>query len=92
MPLPEEYRQDMERKRGEEHRLANRDAFRATVRTALWCVFWSCAGLFGMGWGLHTRDPELGQVFWKGGMVVGYIGILLAIVRWYTKARERGDQ
>jgi hypothetical protein len=81
----------MERKRVEEHRLASRDAFRANVRAALTCVAWSCAGLVCMGWGLHTTDPELGDIAWKGGMVVGYSGILFTIVRWYSKARKRGD-
>jgi hypothetical protein len=44
-----------------------------------------------MGFGLHTNDPGLGQVFWKGGMVVGYSGILVTLVRAYNRAKERGD-
>ena len=81
----------MERKRVEEHRLASRDAFRANIRAALMCVAWSCAGLVCMGWGLHTTDPQLGDIAWKGGMVLGYAGILFTVVRWYSKARTRGD-
>lgn len=81
----------MERKRVDEHRLASRDAFRANVQAALMCVAWSAVGLVIMGWGLHTTDPDLGQVAWKGGVIVGYTGILLTVVRWYLKARERGD-
>ena len=91
MPLPRHVREEMERKRDEEHRLASRDAFWANVRAALTCIMWSCAGLVCMAWGLHTTDPELGDVAWKGGMVLGYSGILLTIVRWYSKARKRGD-
>jgi len=91
MPLPQEIREEMERKRVDEHRLASRDAFRANVQAALMCVAWSAVGLVIMGWGLHTTDPDLGQAAWKGGMVVGYTGILLTVVRWYRKARERGD-
>jgi hypothetical protein len=91
MPLPREIREEMERKRVDEHRLASRDAFRANVQAALMCVAWSAVGLVIMGWGLHTTDPDLGQVAWKGGVVVGYTGILLTVVRWYLKARERGD-
>jgi hypothetical protein len=91
MPLPREMREEMELKRAEEHRLASRDAFWAHVRTALMCVFWSCAGLVCMAWGLHTTDPELGQLAWKGGMVIGYAGILFTAVRAWAKARERGD-
>ena len=91
MPLPREIREEMERKRVDEHRLASRDAFRANVQAALMCVAWSAVGLVIMGWGLHTTDPDLGQVAWKGGVIVGYTGILLTVVRWYLKARERGD-
>jgi hypothetical protein len=91
MPLPREIREEMERKRVDEHRLASRDAFRANVQAALMCVAWSAVALVIMGWGLHTTDPDLGQVAWKGGVVVGYTGILLTVVRWYLKARERGD-
>ena len=91
MPLPQEIQEELERKRREEHLEAERDSFWAHVRTALMCVAWSCAGLVCMGWGLHTTDPELGDVAWKGGMVLGYSGILFTIVRWYSKARKRGD-
>jgi hypothetical protein len=91
MPLPQHIRQELELKRVTEHQLAERDAFRARVRTAIMCVVWSAVGLFIMGWGLHTTDPDLGQVAWLGGMVVGYSGILFTLARAYLKARERGD-
>jgi hypothetical protein len=91
MPLPQEIQEELERKRLDEHRQAERDSFRAHVRTGLTCVAWSAAGLACMGFGLHTNDPGLGQVFWKGGMVVGYSGILVTLVRAYNRAKERGD-
>jgi hypothetical protein len=91
MPLPPEIQEELERKRREEHRQAERDSFWAHVRTALTCVAWSVAGIACMGFGLHTSDPELGQVFWKGGMVIGYAGILFTLVRAHSKAKERGD-
>jgi len=91
MPLPREIREEMERKRVEEHRLASRDAFWANLRTGLACMAWSCAGLVCMAWGLHTTDPDLGQVAFKGGMVLGYAGILFTLVRWHLKAKQRGD-
>jgi len=91
MPLPEEIQEELQRKRREEHVLAQRDAFWANVRTALACVAWSGAGLVCMGFGLHTTDAELGKIFWHGGMVVGYAGILFTVLRAYAKKRERGD-
>ena len=91
MPLPRHIREELERKRVEEHRKATRDAFWANVRTALMCVAWSCAGLLCMAWGLHTTDPERGEVAWKGGVIVGYAGILFTLMRAHAKAKERGD-
>ena len=91
MPLPQEIQEELERKRRQEHLQAERDSFWAHVRTALTCVGWSAVGLVCMGFGLHTTDPDLGQIFWKGGMVVGYVGILVTLVRAHGKARERGD-
>jgi len=91
MPLPQEIQEELERKRREEHLQAERDAFWAHVRTALMCVGWSVVGLAFMGWGLHTNDPDLGQMAWKGGMVVGYAGILFTLIRAHSKAKDRGD-
>jgi len=91
MPLPRHIREELERKRVEEHHQANRDTFRAHVRTAAMCVVWSCVGLVCMGWGLHTTDKELGQIAWKGGMIVGYAGILVTVARAHLKSRDRGD-
>jgi hypothetical protein len=91
MPLPPEIQEELERKRLEEHRQASRDSVWAHVRTALTCVAWSAIGLVVMAFGLHTNDPELGQMAWKGGMVVGYSGILFTLIRAYAKAKERGD-
>ena len=91
MPLPQEIQEELERKRREEHVQAERDSFWAHVRTALLCVAWSLVGLAFMGLGLHTNDPDLGQVAWKGGMVVGYAGILFTLIRAHAKAKDRGD-
>jgi hypothetical protein len=91
MPLPQEIQEELERKRREEHVQAERDSFWAHVRTALACVAWSALGLALMAWGLHTSDPELGQVAWKGGIVVGYAGILFTLIRAHATAKDRGD-
>ena len=91
MPLPQEIQEELERKRREEHRQAERDSFWAHVRTALMCVGWSVVGMGIMGFGLHTNDPEFGKIFWNGGMVVGYAGISFTLIRAYRKSKERGD-
>jgi hypothetical protein len=91
MPLPQEIREELERKRLEEHKQASRDALWHNVRTAFACIGWSCAGLAIMGYGLHTNDADVGQAAFKGGMVVGYSGILFTLIRWHLKRKERGD-
>jgi len=91
MPLPRHIREELELKRAKEHELANRDTWRAHVRTAVMCVVWSCAGVLCMAWGLHTTDQQLGQIAMKGGMIVGYAGILFTLVRAHLKAKDRGD-
>jgi hypothetical protein len=91
MPLPQHIQEELEKKRRDEHVHAERDSFWAHVRTALLCVAWSGVGLACMAWGLHTTDPDLGQLAWKGGVIIGYAGILITLVRAYAKARERGD-
>lgn len=91
MPLPQHIREELELKRVAEHQLAERDAFWARVRTAVMCVVWSGVGLLIMGWGLHTTDPELGQMAWLGGMIVGYSGIVFTLARAHLRAKERGD-
>jgi len=91
MPLPRHIREEMELKRVEEHRRAERDTLWAHVGTALQCVAWSAAGLAVMAWGLHTNDRDFGEIAWRGGVILGYAGILFTLVRAYGKARERGD-
>jgi len=91
MPLPRHIREAQEQQRVEEHRLATRDAFWANVRTAIMCVVWTCVGLAIMAWGLHTTDKARGDVAWRGGVIVGYAGILFTVIRWHLKAKNRGD-
>jgi len=91
MPLPQEIREELERKRADEHEQAERDALWHNVRTALMCLCWTAVGAAIMGYGLHTNDPDIGQAAFKGGMVAGYSGILFTLIRWHLKRKDRGD-
>lgn len=91
MPLPQHIQDELERKRLAEHQQAERDSFWAWVRTAVMCVAWSMLGLVVMAFGLHTTDRELGDVAWRGGMILGYAGIVFTLARAYLKAKDRGD-
>ena len=43
-----------------------------------------------MGWGLHTKDPGLGEIAVLGGLLVGYTGIVVTLARYYLRGEEAG--
>jgi hypothetical protein len=43
-----------------------------------------------MGWGLHTRNPGLGQISFLGGLFVAYAGIVVTLARYYLRGEETG--
>lgn len=81
----------MAQERSETERLANRESQRALARACLECLGSCALGLFIMAFGFHTTDVLLGKVFFYGGMVVGYSGILMALVSAYRRGEQRGD-
>lgn len=55
-------------------------------------LFGSCLlGLAGIGAGLHTTDRQMGMIYFWGGLVAGYAGMLLSLIRAYARGEERGD-
>ncbi len=91
MPLPKALQQEMERKRADEARIAERDTRRDVARTALLCASWSVAGCALMGFAFHTTSEAIGRVFFLGGQFVGYTGIVVTLVRAYWRGVRRGD-
>jgi len=75
----------------ESERRAERDRLWDLLRTAGWCAFWCCAGLFGIALGLHSTDLGTGTIWFYGGLAIGNAGMLLTIHAAYVRARERGD-
>jgi hypothetical protein len=74
----------------EEERYATSDARRAFTRALLGCAFWLLGGLTLMGMGLHTTDPELGGIYFVGGLLVAYVGIVVTVARYYLRGEEGG--
>jgi len=91
MPIPKKYYEEMQAKRAEEHRRAERDTGRDLFRTGLMCVLWCVTGLVVFAFAFHTTEPLLAQVFKWGAYVVTYGGITTTLARTYLRGERRGD-
>ena len=91
MPIPRRYYDELQQKRQEEHRVAERDKARDLARAGMLCVVWCVAGLFLFGCALHTTDALLGEIFRWSSYVVTYAGIFATLVRAYVRGERRGD-
>ena len=91
MPIPKRYYEEMQAKRREEHRRAERDKGIDLFRAGVMCVFWCIAGLASFGLALHTTDPMLGKVFKWASFVITYGGITVTLARAYLRGERRGD-
>ncbi|MEO7084326.1 MAG: hypothetical protein ABI442_17165 [Gemmatimonadaceae bacterium] len=87
-------RQELERIAGE--RL---EAERQIQRTYRWELFRVCIecltgaaiGAVCMGFGLHVTGRDVGEIFWWGGMLLGYVLITISLMTAYQRGEERGD-
>ena len=91
MPIPKRYYEELQTKRRDEHRRAERDRRIDLFRTGVMCVLWCVAGLASFGLALHTTDAKLGQVFKWASYVITYGGITFTIARAYLRGERRGD-
>ena len=71
-------------------RLVTCDVRVAFALTLLWCGVWLLAGLALIGWALHTADPELGEIGFLGGLLVGYSGMMVTLARYYLRGERAG--
>lgn len=80
---------------GREREAAEREATRASrwelVRACMECVLSILPGMACMGYALHTNDPEIGKIFWYGGMVLWLALLTLVLANAYRRGEERGD-
>jgi hypothetical protein len=72
-------------------REAERDSRWELARVCGECLGSSLVGGFVMMIALHTTDAGYGAIFWWGGMVIGYSGILISLVTAYRRGEKRGD-
>ena len=91
MPIPKKYYEEMQAKRAEEHRRAERDTGRDLFRTGLMCVLWCVTGLVVFAFAFHTTDAGWAQVFKWGAYVITYGGVSYTLLRAYRQGEKRGD-
>jgi hypothetical protein len=91
MPIPKRYYDELQQKRQEEHRVAERDTSRDLFRTGLLCVVWCVSGLVVFAFAFHTTDPFFAEVFRWGAYIVTYGGISATLARAYLRGERRGD-
>ena len=91
MPLPRHLLEEQARRRADENELAQRDAIRDYLRTALACVMWSAFGIFLVLWSFHTTDMTLGKAAFSAGLGIGNGGIIFTLLGAYRRGEKRGD-
>jgi hypothetical protein len=91
MPLPEQYRRQLMESHAAAERESRWDAWREWARVLGEIVFWTLAGLGGIGLALHTFDYQLGRIYWWAGCIVWIAGVSAAVLSAYRRGEERGD-
>jgi hypothetical protein len=91
MPSRRELYEDIARQREAAELEASRAVRWALVRCAFTCLGWMLAGLYLIGWALHTTDEGYGRVAYYGGVIVGNAGILYTLLATYRQLERRGD-
>lgn len=80
----------MARERLAAERGAIRGRWTEAARVSLECLGSCALGMWCLGYAYHTTDYEWGMIFWWGGLVVGYAGMLTSLIAAYLRAEKRG--
>ena len=91
MPIPRDQREQLERQRQTDHRLAERDKVWDFVRAAAECWLWLILGLALIAWSVHTTDQRYARIAFLVGLAVGNGGIFYTILSLYRRGEARGD-
>ena len=89
MATRRELYEQMGRRNAAAEQRARGDDRRWMLRAGASCVAWCAAGLFLLGWSMHTPDEQLGRIAFWGGLLVGNGGIFAALLG--ALARRGGD-
>jgi len=91
MPMPKQYRDELE----EKHEQAEREARRATrsdlLRAFRDMVFWTVLGLIVFGFAFHVVDPDIGVALSWAARGIGFGGVAFSLLAAYRRGERRGD-
>jgi hypothetical protein len=91
MPLPRHLLDDLQRRRAQEDKAAERDKLLDYARTAVMCWAWCLVGLALIGWSFHTTDESWGRIAFLAGLGLGNAGMIFTLLGAYRRGEQRGD-
>ena len=91
MPIPPDIRDELARRRFDEHREAQRDTRRDHLRTALACWIWCLLGLALIALSMRLTDETIAQALFWGGLGIGNAGMIFTLLGAYRRGEKRGD-
>jgi hypothetical protein len=91
MPSRKELLEEIGRQREAAEHETRRAVRRTLVRCGVTCIGWMLAGLYLIGWAMHTTDEGYGRVAYYAGVIVGNGGILYTLLATYRRLERRGD-
>ena len=89
MPNRRELYEEMGRRNAAAEREAQRHDRMSLAAAGLACLGWCAAGLFLIGWSLHTTDADLGRVAFWSGLLVGNGGIVYTLLGVHARRGRR---
>ena len=91
MPTRKELLEEIGRQREAAEDEARRAVRRTLLRSGALCIGWMLAGLYLLGWSVHTTDEQYGRIAFYAGAIVGNAGILYTLLATYRTLEKRGD-
>ena len=83
--------EDMQQKRDDENREADRERRRDMLMTALHCVAWCAVALALLGYAFHTTNRTWANASFFAGIGAGNGGIVFTLLAAYRRGERRGD-
>src|SRR3954469_17674423 len=81
---------DRARELEELEREVTRSRRRLLGETLTGCVGCSALGLYLVGWAVHTTDPVLGEISFWSGLLLGDVGMISLLMRYFRRIEEDG--
>lgn len=90
MPLPEQYRRQLEETHAAAHREARWEGLRAWMRAVGEIVLFTLLGMALVFLAFYVHDERLGRIYWLLGCIVWIGGVAMAVLGAYRRGLEEG--